>query len=203
MNKKMYKIIIATGGTGGHIFPAYSLAKHLSKSSNFDLEITSDERGLKFLKSDGLKMSKILAYKFDKKNIFSLLFSLIKILYSIILAVKLLRGKKPNLVFGMGGYSSFPICIASKLVGTPFIIYENNLHIGKANKYLLPFAKKIFVSFNELEGIPKKYKDKIDKIGNIIRKEILNYKSPHIDKNKFKFLILGGSQAAKIFANKL
>ena len=51
--------------------------------------------------------------------------------------------KKPNLIFGMGGYSSFPVCLASKLIGIPFIIYENNLHIGKANKFLLPFAKKL------------------------------------------------------------
>ena len=51
----------------------------------------------------------------------------------------------------MGGYSSFPVCIAAKILRIPFIIYENNLHIGKANRYLLPYAKKIFVSYKELE----------------------------------------------------
>ena len=53
---------------------------------------------------------------------------------------------RANLVFGMGGYSSFPVCVAAKILGIPFIIYENNLHIGKANKFLLPYAKKVFVS---------------------------------------------------------
>ena len=53
----------------------------------------------------------------------------------------------------MGGYSSFPVCIAAKILRINFIIYENNLIIGKANKYLLPFAKKIFVSYKDLEGI--------------------------------------------------
>ena len=62
---------------------------------------------------------------------------------------------RPNLVFGMGGYSSFPVCIAAKILRIPFIIYENNLFLGKANKYLLPFANKIFVSYKELEGISK------------------------------------------------
>ena len=55
----------------------------------------------------------------------------------------------------MGGYSSFPICIAAAILRIKFVIYENNLIIGKANKYLLPFAKKIFVSYKDLEGIPK------------------------------------------------
>ena len=61
----------------------------------------------------------------------------------------------------MGGYSSFPICIAASILRIKFIIYENNLIVGKANKYLLPMTKKIFVSYKELEGIPQKYSDKI------------------------------------------
>ena len=64
--------------------------------------------------------------------------------------------KKPNLVFGMGGYASFPICIAASILRIKFIIYENNLIIGKSNKYLLPLAKKILVSYEQIEGIPKK-----------------------------------------------
>ena len=52
----------------------------------------------------------------------------------------------------MGGYSSFPVCIAAKILRIPFIIYENNLYIGKANRFLLPYAKKVFVSYKELGG---------------------------------------------------
>ena len=75
----------------------------------------------------------------------------------------------------MGGYASFPICIAASILRIKFIIYENNLIIGKANKYLLPFAKKLLVSNKELEGIPEKYNNKMIKIGNIIKKEIINF----------------------------
>ena len=53
----------------------------------------------------------------------------------------------------MGGYSSFPICIAASILRIKFIIYESNLVIGKANRYLLPFAKKIFVSYKELKKV--------------------------------------------------
>ena len=104
----------------------------------------------------------------------------------------------------MGGYSSFPVCIAAKLLGIPFVIYENNLHIGKANKFLLPFTKKAFVSHLELEGISMKYKSKLIEIGNIIRKEIINFKEVNNSKDKkLRILVLGGSQAAKVFAEKL
>ena len=78
---------------------------------------------------------------------------------------------RPSIIFGMGGYASFPICIAASILRIKLIIYENNLVIGKANKYLLPFAEKIFVSYKELEGISKKYQYKIVEIGNIIKKE--------------------------------
>ncbi len=206
MNNRLNKIIIATGGTGGHIFPAYSLARHYL-NKKISVEIVSDKRGLKYLKDfNDIKITKIDSATIFKKNIFQLLFSSLVILTSIIKSFIYLRKNKPNLIFGMGGYSSFPICIAAKIIGIPFIIYENNLHIGKANKYLLPFAKKIFVSHIALEGISKKYEDKICAIGNIIRKEILNFQ---IESNisqkdrKLKLLILGGSQAAKIFAETL
>ena len=106
----------------------------------------------------------------------------------------------------MGGYASFPICIAATILKIKFIIYENNLIIGKANKYLLPFARQIFVSYRELEGIPEKFNYKIREIGNIINKTIINYNQNQKkirDNKKIKILILGGSQAAKIFAETL
>jgi len=119
--------------------------------------------------------------------------------------MKILIFNKPDLIFGMGGYSSFPFCLAAILLRIPLILYENNLHLGKANKYLTPFAKKLFVSHKELDGVPKKYLYKIRQIGNIIREEILNYDNSKTPKNDqgLKILILGGSQAAKIFAEKI
>ena len=75
----------------------------------------------------------------------------------------------------MGGYASFPLCIAASILKIRFIIYENNLIIGKANKKLLPFSKKILVSFKDLEGISKKYQNKLIEIGNIINKNIINF----------------------------
>jgi UDP-N-acetylglucosamine--N-acetylmuramyl-(pentapeptide) pyrophosphoryl-undecaprenol N-acetylglucosamine transferase len=204
MNNKLIKIIIATGGTGGHVFPAYSLAKHLI-DKKINVELVSDKRGMKYLKDyPNLNIIQIESSTLSKKSIFNFLISVLIILYSIFRSLIYLSFNRVNLIFGMGGYSSFPVCIAAKILGIPFVIYENNLHIGRANKFLLPFAKKAFVSHIDLEGVSSKYKYKLCKIGNIIRKEILNYKEIEKTKDKkTKILILGGSQAAKVFAEKL
>ena len=204
MTKK--KILIATGGTGGHVFPAYTLANYL-KNKNFSLKLTSDERGTIYLNDyNNLNLVKIPSSPLNKKNISKFFYSLLIISFSIIKALFILILDRPSIVLGMGGYSSFPICFAAFILRIKFIIYENNLVIGKANKYLLPFAKKIFVSYKELEGIPGKYEDKVVKVGNIVREEIINSKITGDDKNRFdalNILVLGGSQAARIFADEL
>lgn len=205
-NKYNKKIIIATGGTGGHIFPAYSLAKHFLEK-DINVEIISDKRGLRYLRDiEDVKIIKIGSSTIFQKNILKSLSSIFLILFSFFKSIFYLVFNRPNLIFGMGGYSSFTVCIASKILNIPFIIYENNLHIGKTNKYLLPFAKKILVSNKELSGVPKKYNGKVIQIGNIIRKEIINHsKNVNLDAidKKLSILILGGSQAAKVFAEVL
>ncbi len=199
------KIIIATGGTGGHVFPAYSLAQYFIKSK-FDVEIITDSRGFQFLKHyKDIKFKIISSSTISKKNPFSLIISFIKNIFAFLNSIVFLLKFKPDIVFGMGGYSSFPVCIASKVLGIPFIIYENNLYLGKANRYLLPFAKKLAVAYNSLEGINEKYKFKLVEIGNIIREKILyfNKKSLKRSDGALSILILGGSQAAKSFGEKL
>jgi len=203
---KKNKILIATGGTGGHIFPAYSLASYLLKN-NYSTKLTIDNRGSKYLKDyKNLKLIKIPSSPLMKKNIFKFLFSIFIILFSILKSLIFLLFNRPAIVFGMGGYSSFPVCIASTILRIKFVIYENNLIIGKANKYLLPFAEKIFVSYKNLEGISKKYNNKIIEIGNMVREEIIKSKIKKTQNNEFgdiRILVLGGSQAAKVFAEQL
>ena len=200
------KIIIATGGTGGHVFPAYSLANHLVKK-NYNVKIITDNRGLRYLKKyKNLNLIRLPSSPLNKKNKTKFLLSLIIIFFSVIRSLIYLSFNRPTLIFGMGGYSSFPICFAAWILRIKFIIYENNLILGKANKYLIPLAKKIFVSYNDLEGIPKKYNNKICEVGNIIRDEIINFNFVNDETNalnKRNILVLGGSQGAKVFAEEL
>ena len=199
------KILIATGGTGGHIFPAYSLADYFAKK-NFKVKVATDIRGYKFLQEfKDLNLKIIPSSPLFKKNIFKLAFSISVIIYSIIKSLILLLLERPSIIFGMGGYSSFPLCVAATILRIKFVIYENNLIIGKANKYLLPFTNKIFVSYKDLEGVPKKYNNKIVEIGNIVREKMINFEN-YYDTKKFdsiKILVIGGSQGAKVFAEQL
>ena len=142
---KKNKILIATGGTGGHIFPAYSLANYFMKN-NYDVKMTTDNRGFKYLKDHkNLDLVKIISSPLIKKSILKFLLSIFIILFSILRSMIFLLFNRPTIVFGMGGYSSFPVCIAAIILRIKFVIYENNLIIGKANKYLLFFANKIFI----------------------------------------------------------
>ena len=198
------KIIIATGGTGGHIFPAYSLAKNFIKN-DYLVEIITDKRGLKYLeKNKNIKIILNNSATIFKKNIINLFFSLSTIFFSYIKCLVILYMKKPIIVFGMGGHASFPVCIAAKTLNIPFIIYENNIQIGKSNKYLLPFAFKIFISYPDLIGVENKYDHKVIVTGNIIREEILNFKKKNQPiQDALNILVLGGSQAAKSFGDML
>ncbi len=202
MNKKI-KVVISAGGTGGHVFPGWNLAKHLI-DSNYEVELVTDKRGQKFLKNlQKINVTLLPSSPFLIDNIFRLFFSPLFIFYSVIRSILFLILKKPHIVFGMGGYASFPICIAASILRIKLIIYENNLIIGKSNKYLLPLAKKILVSYEEIEGIPKKYKNKIFEVGNIIRKDIIKFSKKKSEEKKINLLVLGGSQAAKVFAETL
>ena len=204
MNKKI-NILIAIGGTGGHVFPGLNLAKHLS-DNNYEIQIVTDRRGSKYLDSqENLKISKLPSSPIIYKNLFTVFFSAIYVFFSILYSIVYLIFRRPNIIIGMGGYASFPICIAAIILRIKFIIYENNLIIGKANKYLMPFANMMIVSNKSLEGVPINQSKKIIEVGNIIKKEIIDFskKNERIDKEKLNILVLGGSQAAKIFAESL
>ena len=198
------KIIIATGGTGGHVFPAYSLAKNFIKN-NYSVEIITDERGLKYLdKHKDINFILNNSTTIFKKNIINSFLSVFIIFFSYVKSLVILYKAKPMLVFGMGGYASFPVCIAARTLNIPFIVYENNIQIGKSNMYLLPFALKIFVSYRDLVGVKNKYSHKVIYTGNIIREEILNFKKNNkFNSESLNILVLGGSQAAKSFGELL
>ena len=118
MNDQEKKIIIATGGTGGHIFPAVSLANYLIKTG-FNLTLTTDKRGFKFIDDKLLSNTKTInSTPLDNnKKITSIFKILLAVFKSIIFLIK----TKPKLIFGMGGYASFPLCFAGIILRIPFI----------------------------------------------------------------------------------
>ena len=201
---KNNKILIATGGTGGHVFPAYSLTRNLIKN-NYKVEIVTDQRGFKFLeKYKDLKLIINNSTTIFKKKFTGMIWSFFIIFFSYLKSLIILYKTKPFLVFGMGGHASFPLCLAAKTLNIPFIIYESNLLLGKSNRYLIPLAFKIFLAYEDAEGIDLKFKSKVVTTGNIIREEILNFNNEKkYSTEELNILILGGSQAAQTFGELL
>ena len=138
------KIIFTTGGTGGHILPALHLMEHFSRK-DYDVLLVTDKRGNKFLENySNFKSYTLSTSTPTNKNFFSKVLSFFKIFYSIIKSIKIIKTEKPDLIFGFGGYVSFPISFISKFFGIPLVIYENNMVLGRANKFLSFFLKKFY-----------------------------------------------------------
>jgi len=195
------KIIFSTGGTGGHIFPAINLMKHFSEKG-YEVLIVTDNRGNNFIKRTSEFKSYILKTStLTNKNFTKKFFSIFIIFYSIIKSIIILKKEKPDLIFGFGGYVSFPISFVSNFFKVPLLIYENNMILGRANRYLSKFSKKIFIAKNIETNFPKEYKKKTYEVGSILSKDIINTSLSAKDKNKsnFTILVLGGSQGAEIF----
>ncbi len=195
------KIIFSTGGTGGHIFPAINLMKHFF-DKGYEVLLVTDTRGNSFIKNYSEFKSYVLKVETPmNKNFLKKILSVLLIFYSIIKSIIILKKEKPNAVFGFGGYVSFPISFASRFFNLPLIIYENNMILGRANKYLSLFSKKILLAKKITANFSEKYNDKTFVVGPILDKNIINYSISQKKKNRehFSFLVLGGSQGAKIF----
>ena len=205
MPKKDQKILIATGGTGGHVFPSISLIDFIKQE--YHIEVTTDKRGLKFLKNlENTRINIIDTNTIFEKNFFKFLTRILILTFSFFKSIFLVIKLKPKLVIGMGGYSSFPICLAAYFLKIPIIIYENNLVIGRANKFLLPFVKKILIANKFVKGISPKYKEKIYFTGYFLRSNIFQIEKNHDEierKGSLSVLIIGGSQSAQIFSEAL
>tara|TARA_B100000029_G_C17575722_1_gene958101 strand:- start:1117 stop:2196 length:1080 start_codon:yes stop_codon:yes gene_type:complete len=195
------KIIFSTGGTGGHIFPAIHLMNHFF-DKGYKVLLVTDSRGNNFAKNFSNFRTYILkAGTPTNKNFFDKFLSFLLIFKSIIKSIIILKKEKPDLVFGFGGYVSFPISFASKFFNLPLVIYENNAVLGRANKYLKFFSKKIFIAKKLSSNFPEKLKHKACEVGAILDKKIINYTKTKVNNaaENFSILVLGGSQGAEIF----
>ena len=191
----MKKILITTGGTGGHVIPAKIIEEHLKNS--YEIFLSSDLRGLKYLSSNNHKILVIDTPKLDL-NLY-LPFKLIKVIKLIFNAFIFLKKEKIEKVFSIGGYMSLPIIIAAKLLGLSILLLEPNLVLGRGNKFFLRFSKKIFCYSNKLSNFPKRYIHKIEIIKPLVFKAFYEIKKKKEYDYKFCFLVSGGSQGAKFF----
>ncbi len=201
MKKNNQCIFLATGGTGGHIFPALALKDALEKSG-YKVKVTADSRFAKFHRFDADNIF-IPSANFVMRSPLKILASLFTLFKGLMKALLLIHKEQPKIVIGFGGYVSYPTMLAAIILGKEIILHEANTVIGKVNRILLWRAKYLTTGFPVTKGIKAKYKDKVIYTGNPVRPEILASslkKKTRLADNKLSILIIGGSQGAKIFS---
>ena len=192
------KVLISTGGSGGHVIPATILYEHLK--DQFDVLMTCDNRGIKFLKKDNYNLS-IFNVKPISKNIFLFPIQFFLIVYLIIKSIFFLKKNNIDILFSTGGYMSVPLCLASKILNIKLFLFEPNMVLGRANKFFVNYCKKIFCYSSNLKNFSNKFKDKITVIPALLRKKFYKINKTNNINEDINLLIIGGSQGAKIFDN--
>lgn len=207
MEKK--NIIIAGGGTGGHIYPGVAIAKELKKlDSNIEIHFIGTPSGLenKIVPKEGFKLHLIKVGKLNESGIKGKIKTLFSIPLAFIKSVIILWELKPIFVLGVGGYVSGPFVLMSSILGFPSAVWEPNAFPGLTNRWLSRFVKICFVVFDEAKRHLKN--KKVETLGIPIRKEIEDLASgkvqsqakenlPDTEHKKFHLLVFGGSQGAR------
>jgi len=194
------KIIIGSGGTGGHMFPAAALADTL-RAQNVEIILITDQRGMRFgqdFKNDTIIELPVVNIR--KGGIIHKIKSAFQLLKSIIISIKIIQKHKANAVVGFGGYPAFPASMASFLTRRPLFLHEQNAILGRTNKFLKKFSTAIFTSFEKTQHISTN--DPSIFTGNLVRKMLHPYAEipyPNLE-SEFHILVTGGSQGASVFS---
>ena len=204
--KKEYRIIISGGGTGGHIFPALSIADAI-KAKQPDAKILfvgADNRmEMQRVPDAGYDIVGLPIAGFDRKNLLKNFKVLWKILKSQRMAKKIIKDFAPQAAVGVGGYASGPTLKMAASMDIPTLIQEQNSYAGVTNKILSKRARMICVAYDGMERFFPK--EKIKLTGNPVRKNLLAMranrkeamKAMGLDENKKCVLIVGGSLGAR------
>lgn len=208
--EESFRVIISGGGTGGHIFPAVSIANAI-KEQYPDAEIlfvgAEGRMEMQRVPAAGYDIIGLPVAGFDRKHLLRNIGVLAKLLRSQIKARKIVKSFKPDVAVGVGGYASGPTLKVAGMMGIPTLIQEQNSYAGVTNKLLAKQAAKICVAY---EGMERFFdKDKIILTGNPVRQGLLNHtisreeaiRSFRLDPDKKTILIVGGSLGARTINN--
>lgn len=204
MAEKPVNILIAGGGTGGHLFPGIALARCFMARNpeNRILFVGTDrEFEIKTLEKEGFEHLAIRAAGIKGLGFFEKIKAAFKIPSAVLQSSDIIRHFKPDIVVGTGGYSSGPVALSAYLKGIPVVIQEQNIIPGIANRIIGKFAKKIHVSFDESTEFFNVKKTVVS--GNPIRQNILearqrrDIQKAETETRLFTLFVAGGSQGAR------
>ncbi|AKU91863.1 undecaprenyldiphospho-muramoylpentapeptide beta-N-acetylglucosaminyltransferase [Vulgatibacter incomptus] len=192
------KVVIAGGGTGGHLFPGIALAEEVvTRHPSNDVLFVGTARGIeaRVVPQSGFKLELIDVTGVKGRGLKGLIGGLLRLPAAVLRCMTILREYQADVVVGVGGYASFPMVFAGFLRGMPTAIQEQNALPGLTNRLLGKIARTVFISFDEAARFFPK--DKVHNVGNPIRKALMeNFLRPQEPHERFRILIFGGSQGA-------
>ena len=200
-------IMVTAGGTGGHLFPALSLAQELTRRG-YEIDLITDMRGDRYgTDFPAREIYKVQAATITGKDPVSIAKTVMKLGSGTAKARKILKKVKPACIVGFGGYPTFPPIFAAKSLGIPAILHEQNAIMGRANRMLAGKSDAIALSFEKTIYVEGELAKKASLTGNPVRDAVIEAAKkpyPEIDtKSQFNLLIFGGSQGARYFSDEV
>jgi UDP-N-acetylglucosamine--N-acetylmuramyl-(pentapeptide) pyrophosphoryl-undecaprenol N-acetylglucosamine transferase len=200
MSKKI--VLIAAGGTGGHLFPAAAFAEEMFRRG-WRVMLMTDVRGRRYAENFPAERIEDVPAASISANPVKLIPALLKIMRGIRVATARLAEMQPALVAGFGGYPSFPALMAARKHNIPILIHEQNAVLGRVNRSMAKHAAAIACGFERLDRLPPDAEARKHVVGNPVRMPILAARErPYPEAptgGRLNLLITGGSQGARLF----
>jgi UDP-N-acetylglucosamine--N-acetylmuramyl-(pentapeptide) pyrophosphoryl-undecaprenol N-acetylglucosamine transferase len=171
----MTKVLIAAGGSGGHIFPAIALARRIAqKSKDTDILFVGSDKSIdrKIFIKEGFKFKLLSANKLPYKKSLKTILFFMGLALDTVRSIFIVISYRPSVVVGFGGYVSSPVSVAAYLFRIPVVAHEQNVVPGRANRILFNLASRVAISFSETRDSMKNLAEKAVYTGNPIRASI-------------------------------
>lgn len=198
-------VVLAAGGTGGHLFPAFALAEELGRRG-IVVDLITDMRGGQY----GAEFPARATYRLPAATLggrspIAFAKTSWTLLSGLREARKLLKQIKPGAVVGFGGYPSFSPLLAATMLKIPTVLHEQNAVLGRANRMLAGWVDRIATSFEKVGLVPDGSESKVHLVGNPVRDAVISaagipYQAA-APGTAFRLLVFGGSQGARFFSD--
>jgi UDP-N-acetylglucosamine--N-acetylmuramyl-(pentapeptide) pyrophosphoryl-undecaprenol N-acetylglucosamine transferase len=197
-------VLLAAGGTGGHLFPAAALAAALARRGVV-VDLATDDRALKYgAEFPARAIHAVPSATPTGAGLPSKALAAVTLGRGVLFALTLIRRLRPRAVVGFGGYPTVPPLFAASLLGAPSVLHEQNAVMGRANRFLASRVTLIATGFPEIKGVGEALRAKTRYTGNPVRPAVLEAaKTPYPDfaEGRLNLLVTGGSQGARVMAD--
>jgi UDP-N-acetylglucosamine--N-acetylmuramyl-(pentapeptide) pyrophosphoryl-undecaprenol N-acetylglucosamine transferase len=196
--------VLAAGGTGGHLIPAFALAVELERRGHH-VALVTDVRGAAIPgRPESLTAHVLPAGRLQGKNPLNWIKGLMAIMEGRRMALRLYESFQPSAVIGFGGYPALPALLGASAAGIPSLIHEQNAVLGRVNRYLAGRVNAIATASAQTDRLDAKYAEKTHVIGNPVREEVLRLRDqpfpPFTEDGLLRVLVTGGSQGARVLS---